>query len=43
MEHDTYTRMPAVTPDATWQTVTIRGAIPSRKEQECSPLGSINP
>ncbi|MFD8858063.1 helix-turn-helix domain-containing protein [Streptomyces vinaceus] len=43
MEHDTYTRMLAVTPDATWETITICGAIPSQKEQECSPLGEIKP
>ncbi|WP_406185387.1 helix-turn-helix domain-containing protein [Streptomyces sp. NBC_01006] len=43
MEHDTYTRMLAVTPDATWETITICGAIPSQKEQECSPLGAIKP
>ncbi|MFB6809139.1 helix-turn-helix domain-containing protein [Streptomyces sp. NPDC056387] len=43
MEHDTYTRMLAVTPEETWQTITICGAIPSQKEQECSPLGAITP
>ncbi|MET9348532.1 DUF2690 domain-containing protein [Streptomyces termitum] len=43
MEHDTYTRMLAVAPDATWETITVCGAIPSQKEQECSPLGSIGP
>ncbi|MFE2148061.1 helix-turn-helix domain-containing protein [Streptomyces sp. NPDC059456] len=43
MEHDTYTRMLAVTPDETWETITICGAIPSQKEQECSPLGAITP
>ncbi|MYT25753.1 DUF2690 domain-containing protein [Streptomyces sp. SID7760] len=43
MEHDTYTRMLAVTPDAPWQTITICGAIPSQKEHECDPLGDIQP
>jgi transcriptional regulator with XRE-family HTH domain len=43
MEHDTYTRMLAVSPDATWETVTICGAIPSQKEQECEPLGTVGP
>ncbi|WP_370412919.1 DUF2690 domain-containing protein [Streptomyces fradiae] len=43
MEHDTYTRMLAVTPDAPWETITICGAIPAQKEQECSPLGEIKP
>ncbi|MFE4589140.1 helix-turn-helix domain-containing protein [Streptomyces laurentii] len=43
MEHDTYTRMLAASPDATWETITVCGAIPSQKEQECSPLGAIRP
>ncbi|MCB5165038.1 DUF2690 domain-containing protein [Streptomyces bambusae] len=43
MEHDTYTRMLAVTPEAPWATVTVCGSIPSQKEQECSPLGAIKP
>ncbi|MER7466997.1 DUF2690 domain-containing protein [Streptomyces sp. NPDC097981] len=43
MEHDTYTRMLAVTPEDTWETITICGAIPSQKEQECSPMGAIKP
>jgi hypothetical protein len=43
MEHDTYTRMLAVTPEAPWATVAVCGAIPAQKEQECSPLGVIKP
>ncbi|MGX2993203.1 DUF2690 domain-containing protein [Streptomyces sp. JNUCC 64] len=43
MEHDTYTRMLAVTPDEPWETITVCGAIPSQKEQECSPLGELAP
>ncbi|MEV7418847.1 DUF2690 domain-containing protein [Streptomyces sp. NPDC089919] len=43
MEHDTYTRMLAVTPEETWETITICGKIPSAKEQECSPMGAIKP
>ncbi|MEU7022241.1 DUF2690 domain-containing protein [Streptomyces sp. NPDC046203] len=43
MEHDTYTRMLAVSPDAPWETITVCGAIPSQKEEECSPLGAIHP
>ncbi|MFJ7158174.1 helix-turn-helix domain-containing protein [Streptomyces sp. NPDC101118] len=43
MEHDTYTRMLAVTPQEPWETITVCGSIPNQKEEECSPLGGVKP
>ncbi|MFI8104455.1 DUF2690 domain-containing protein [Streptomyces sp. NPDC086023] len=43
MEHDTYTRMLAVTPQEPWETITVCGSIPNQREEECSPLGGVKP
>ncbi|MER6095020.1 helix-turn-helix domain-containing protein [Streptomyces sp. NPDC001728] len=43
VERDTYTRMLAVAADRPWQEVTICGKIPRFHEQECSPVGAVQP
>ena len=42
-DRDTYTQMLAVTDEAPPNTVTICGAIPSQKQQECSPSAKVQP
>lgn len=43
VDHDTYTTMLAVTPEAPPDTVVVCGRIPSQKQQECSPASSLQP
>ncbi|MFE0646588.1 DUF2690 domain-containing protein, partial [Streptomyces sp. NPDC058877] len=43
VDHDTYTRMLAVTPQAPHGSVIICGKIPRFHQIECSPVGAIQP